>query len=70
MAKKTSAVESKSQISIPSPNMKTLVFKIRGTSQYVQERFDDKNRKQMRDKQAQGSLVATSRKREPKDVQS
>ena len=64
-----SKIESKQQISIPSPKMKTLIFKIRGTSQYVQERFDDKSLRQMREKQSQGSQVAVSKKREPKDIQ-
>ncbi len=55
-------------VKIPAPNNKTVVFKIVGTAPYVQHKFSEKIKHEMRAKQEAGTTGAkTTRKRPPKD---
>ena len=56
-------------VSISAPNLKTVNFRVKGTSPYVQERFDPKVRQQMADKQEQGEQTVRKPKRQPKDLE-
>jgi hypothetical protein len=49
--------------------MPTAVFHIRGTSPYVQNKFGEKTKQQMRDNQIAGSVGRKGKKREGKDFQ-
>jgi hypothetical protein len=57
------------QVQITAPNMQRAVLKIRGTSPYVQNKFSNKARQIMMDKQAAGSTAAKGVKRTPKDFE-
>jgi len=57
------------QITIPPPNLKVAVFKIRGSAPYVQNKFSSKAREMMRASQEAGSTAKKGRKREPKNFQ-
>jgi len=52
---------------ISAPNLKTAVFKIAGDSPYVQQKFSQKAKEQMKAKQEAGGTAKKSTKREPKD---
>lgn len=57
----------KAVTAIPPPKMRVATFQLRGTSPYVQHKFSEKARQQMRDKQAAGSQANKGKKRDPKD---
>lgn len=54
---------------ISPPNMKTILFRIRGTAPYVQHRFSARTRTKMVDDQKAGAQKQKKRKREPKDFE-
>lgn len=56
-------------VQIAAPNIQRAVFKIRGTSPYVQNKFSHKARQIMMDKQAAGSTAKKGVKRTPKDFE-
>ncbi len=63
MAKK----EASTALTIQPPNLKTAVFRIRGTAPYVQNKFSAKIKEQMRKDQEAGSTARKGKKREPKN---
>lgn len=66
------AVTSKStveSVSIKPPNFQTAVFRIVGTAPYVQNKFSQKAREQMKSTQQQGSTARSKRAKEPKDFE-
>ena len=56
-------------VRIPPPNIEEASFTITGEAPYVQHKFSEKARKQMRAKQEMGSVANKGKKREPKDFQ-
>lgn len=70
-AKKKAAVSSSStkSIQIAAPNLQTILFVIRGTAPYVQNKFSQKAREMMKAKQEAGSVSRKGAKREAKDFQ-
>jgi hypothetical protein len=54
------------KVSITAPNLLTLSLKLTGTSPYVQLRFSEKARNQMREKMELGESAKKNRKREPR----
>ncbi len=56
-------------IQISAPNLKTVAFRIIGTSPYVQCRFGQNAIQEMKRKQEAGSVEKKSVKRKPKDFQ-
>lgn len=54
-------------VRVTAPNFKTAQFTITGNAPYVQLKFGEKARNQMRDKQAAGSTAKKGAKREAKD---
>jgi len=69
MAKKETEPKVK-RITIPEPNLPTVTFKIRGTSNLVTNAFSEKAWKMMRDAQEAGSKGKnTNRQKEAKDFQ-
>lgn len=54
-------------VRVTAPNFKTVVFDITGTAPYVQLKFGEKARNQMRATQAAGSTAKKGTKREAKD---
>jgi len=52
---------------IKPPNFQTAVFRIEGTSPYVQNKFSSKARQIIKDTQAEGSTSKGRKTREPKD---
>jgi hypothetical protein len=64
------ATKKQGQEVVISPlNFQTARFKIRGTAPYVQNKFSQKAREQMRQQQEAGSTARSKRKREAKDFQ-
>lgn len=57
----------KAEVQITAPNMKVAQFKIRGTSEFVQNRFSGKGRLQMMATQEAGSTAKGKKARKPKD---
>jgi hypothetical protein len=57
----------KKEITITAPNMQTVIFHIRGTSPYCQQRFGEKQKNQMKAKQEAGSTAKKGGKKSPKD---
>lgn len=71
-ASKSSPTKSSSpteSVSIKPPNFQTAVFRIVGTAPYVQNKFSQKAREQMRSTQEAGSTSRSKRAREAKDFQ-
>lgn len=68
MAKKKETT-STGNITISAPNFKTVAIKIRGNAPYVQNKFSEKAKGQMRDTQEQGSTAKKGRKKEAKNFQ-
>lgn len=62
--KKTSKV---AEVTIPAPNMQTVLLRIQGTSPYVQHKFSQKAKEQIRQKQLSGDTGVKKKKHEPKD---
>ena len=60
---------SNKQVTISAPNFQTAVFRIRGTTPYVQNKFSKKAREAMRETQKEGSTAEgkRGRGRKPKD---
>lgn len=56
-------------VTITRPNERIVIFRVKGTTPYVQEKFSEKAKEQMRAKQAAGGVASKSRKREPKDFE-
>jgi hypothetical protein len=54
-------------ITIKPPNMRHVVLKLIGEARYVQLRFSEKAKAQMRDKMLLGEQAKKNRKREPRD---
>lgn len=67
MGKKVATQSGVREIRISAPNIQTAVFELEGTTPYVQNKFSDKARKQMREKQAAGSLANKGGRRAAKD---
>lgn len=61
------SAEEKREVLIAPPNMQTAEFTIVGTAPYVQEKFSEKNRQQMKDAQQAGSTGKKGKKQKPKD---
>jgi len=59
--------ESVLDVQITPPNLKMGIFTIKGTSPYVQHKFSQKAKEQMKAKQLAGSQAKKSTKREPRD---
>ncbi len=57
------------RITIPKPDFRVVEATIVGTAPYVQNRFGEKARQQIRDKQAEGQTANSRKKREAKDFQ-
>lgn len=55
------------EVQIAPPNMQTAVIKIRGTTPYVQSKFSEKAREEMKATQEAGSVGKKGKKRTPKD---
>jgi hypothetical protein len=55
------------RIAIPAPDIRTIVFKIRGDSPYVQLRFSEKAMNLMKAKMEAGSTARSKKVREPRD---
>lgn len=64
---KVATDEKATNLTIAPPNIKTALFKIRGTAPYVQNKFSQKAREQMHETQSQGSTAKKGKKRDPKD---
>lgn len=52
---------------IAPPNFQTAIFHIEGTAPYVQHKFSSRQRREMREKQEQGSSARKGKKRDPKN---
>ena len=65
---KAQETESKEALVIRPPNMKTVIFKIRGTAPLVQHRFSAKTQNQMKQKMEEGSTTRKGKNREPVDM--
>jgi len=59
----------KQELTVAPPNLQTGVFRIRGTSPYVQNKFSAKAREEMRQKQEAGSTANKGKKKEAKDFE-
>lgn len=59
----------KKMITIEPPNIQTAVFHLRGTAPYVQGKFGETAKKDMRGKQLEGSTAKKGKKRKPKDFE-
>lgn len=59
----------KASVTIEAPKLETAIFRIRGISPYVQNRFSNKAREQIKQSQIAGSASKKGKKREPKDFQ-
>lgn len=59
----------KRAVTIAAPNMVTIALKIRGTTPYVQNKFSNKAREQMKAAQEAGSTGKKGKKRDAKDFQ-
>jgi len=57
----------KTEVTISPPKFQTVLFKIVGTSPYVQNKFSHKAAEQMKAKQAAGSVSRKGKNRTPKD---
>ena len=57
------------ELTIKAPNFMTAAFRIKGTAPYVQNKFSQKAREQMRDTQEAGSTARSKRKKEAKNFQ-
>ena len=55
------------QVTITPPNFQTLGFTIRGTAPYVQHKFGEKARAQIREKQVAGSTANKGKRRSKRD---
>jgi hypothetical protein len=65
---KSDVAKSEKVVTISAPNLQVAVFKLRGTSPYVQERFSEKAKRQMREKMEKGDQPTRRQaKRGPKD---
>jgi hypothetical protein len=58
-------MESKTQVQISAPNMKTAVFSVTGLSPLVVHRFSAKLKKEFEEKQITGKAASSKKKREP-----
>lgn len=56
-------------LTIQAPNFRTATFLIRGTAPYVQNRFSEKAKEDIKSTQLAGSTSKKGKKREPKDFQ-
>lgn len=56
-------------LTIKAPNFQTVAIQIRGTAPFVQNKFSNKARQQIRDAQAAGSTAKKGKKRDPKDFE-
>ena len=65
--KKTTPKGAGATVTIAPPNLKTLVFKIRGTAPYVQNKFSAKARQQMKEAQEAGGKNKNRSAKQPKD---
>jgi len=66
---KKEAATGKEQVTIAPPNIKTGVFTIVGIAPYVQHKFSEKAKRQMREKQEAGSTAKKGAKREARNFQ-
>lgn len=57
------------EVTISAPNFKTAVFRIKGITPYVQNKFSHKTRQQMKETQERGSTAKKGSKKEPKNFQ-
>jgi hypothetical protein len=57
----------KQQVTISAPNMHQAVFRLDGTAPYMQARFSEKARNEMREKMLGGSVSKKGKKREARD---
>jgi len=57
------------EVTIAPPNMQVAQFRIRGTSPYVQNKFSEKAKQEMHDKQAKGQQAKKGKARAAKDFQ-
>lgn len=57
------------EVTISPPNFQTAVFRIRGISPYVQNKFSHKTRQQMKETQERGSTAKKGTKKDPKNFQ-
>lgn len=65
--KKAISKETKASVTIAAPNLVTSSFKIRGTTPYVQHKFSQKAKEEMRAKQEAGGTASSRKNRKPKD---
>ncbi len=66
---KTKVKERTAELTIPAPNFQVAVFKIRGTSPLVGNKFSAKAKAKMREAMEAGSTAKKGKKREPKNFQ-
>lgn len=66
MAKKAQ-VSGEARITISAPNFQPAIFKIKGVTPYVQNKFSSKARMQIRETQELGLAAKKGKKRDPKD---
>lgn len=59
----------KTVVQIKPPNLKTVVFEIKGVAPLVMHRFSAKIKNQMRDKMEQGKSAGSKKNREAKDLE-
>jgi hypothetical protein len=62
-------IERPQAIQIPAPQMETLEFRLVGSAPYMQARFSEKARNQMREKHAAGSVASKGKARTARDFQ-
>jgi len=67
--KATTETTGGTQITVTAPRFQTAVFRIRGTSPYVQNKFSEKAKQQMKGKQEAGQQGKKGRAKDPKDFQ-
>ena len=60
-------MKTEQQVTIAAPNFKTAVYKIVGTTPLVMNKFSQKSREEMRNKQAEGGQSAKKKTRTAKD---
>lgn len=60
---------SSKEVTISAPNFQVVKFRIRGTAPYVQNKFSQKAREQMKQQQEAGSTARSKHKREAKNFQ-
>jgi hypothetical protein len=65
----TEIFKTKDLVTIQAPNFQTISFTIIGNAQYVQNKFSQKARQQMKEKQEAGSTGKKGKQREAKDFQ-